>query len=454
MKTVLKKTYLTLLCGLIGLLTFGQVPLPQTPQPSTFQTITPNLYMPENVITTPTIPTVTNFGQNNIQQRNQQLIAEAERNEQLRRQQNHQMYADIAKFNSNRINYSLPSHANKPGAAHFPDTFNQLNQTVLNDYSIKDLNFMVENAYFENELDKAEFDKIIENIGKFLTAKMYELGYDPNSNSAKNFMIFQFFSERLELKNGTEHLPFEYDFEDYMGVQDYSKMFVTKLLETQTGQCHSMPLLYLIVAEEIGAEAFLAYSPNHSYIRFLADNGKWYNIELTNGMFSTSSYILQSGFVKSEALLNKIYMQNLSDKELMAQFYTDLANGYIAKFGYDDFVGNVASKALELYPNSISANMIKANLLTMEFEYVCKQVGINPRDNQDLQNIRHFPKIVEKLNAVNAQYATIDNLGYTHMPAEAYQDWLQSMKKQENMQESQRINEQFKGLINQQPIKN
>src|SRR5690554_7824788 len=113
-----------------------------------------------------------------------------------------------------------------------------------------------------------------------------------------------------------------------------------------------MPLLYLIVAEELGAEAFLAYSPNHSYIRFLADNGKWYNIELTNGMFSTSSYILQSGFVKSEALLNKIYMQNLSDKELMAQFYTDLTNAYIAKYGYDDFVGNVVSKALELYPQN------------------------------------------------------------------------------------------------------
>jgi len=448
------KLQLTFLLGLICTLTFGQVQLPTTPTPWTFPTITTNQYMPENIIPIPTVPSVTDFGQDRIRQQNQRLIAEVERNEQLRRQQQNQMYADIAEYNKGKINYSLPSNLGKQGASHFQETFDRLNQTDLKNYSIKDLTFMVENTYFEDELDKAEFDNIISNIGKFLTEKMDELGYDPNSNSAKNFMIFQFFSERLELKDGTEHLPFEYDFEDYMGNDDYSKMFVTKLLKTQTGQCHSMPLLYLIVAEELGAEAFLAYSPNHSYIRFLADNGKWYNIELTNGMFSTSSYILQSGFVKSEALLNKIYMQNLSDKELMAQFYTDLANGYISKFGYDSFVGNMASKALELYPTSISANMIKANLLTMEFEYVCKQVGINPRDNQDLQNIRHFPKIVEKLNAVNAQYTTIDKLGYTHMPAEAYQDWLQSMKKQENLQESQRINEQFKGLINQQPIKN
>ena len=402
----------------------------------------------------PNVPTVTNFGQDRIRQQNRQLIAEVERNEQLRRQQQNQMYRDVAEFNKGRINYSLPSHAGKQGASHFRKAFDQLNETDFNNYSVKDLTFLVENTFYEDELDKAEFYEIIANIGKFLTTKMDELGYDKKSNSAKNFMIFQFFSERLELKNGTEHLPFEYDFEDYMGIQDYSKMFVTKLLKTQTGQCHSMPLLYLIVAEEIGAEAYLAYSPNHSYIRFLADNGKWYNIELTNGMFSTSSYILQSGFVKSEALLNKIYMQNLSDKELMAQFYTDLTNAYIAKYGYDDFVGNVVSKALELYPNSISANMIKANLLTMEFEYVCNQVGINPRNKQELQNIRYYPKVVEMLNAVNAQYATIDNLGYTHMPAEAYQDWLQSMKKQESLQENQKINEQFKGLLNKQPIKN
>lgn len=454
MKEHLQKLILTIVCGLISSVSFCQVQLPKTPTPSTFQTITPNQYMPENVIPMPNIPTVTDFGQNNIQKRNQQLIAEVEQNEQLRRQKQNQIYRDVAEFNKGRINYSLPSHAGKQGASHFRQAFNQLNETDFNDYSVKDLTFLVENTFYEDELDKAEFDKIIANIGDFLTKKMDELGYDSNSNSAKNFMIFQFFSERLELKNGTEHLPFKYDFDDYMGIQDYSKMFVTKLLKTQTGQCHSMPLLYLIVAEEIGAEAYLAYSPSHSYIRFLADNGKWYNIELTNGMFSTSSYILQSGFVKSEALLHKIYMQNLTEKELMSQFYTDLANSYIAKYGYDDFVGNVTSKALELYPNSISANMLKANLLTMEFEYVCKQVGINPRNRQELQNIRHFPKIVEKLNAVNAQYATIDNLGYTHMPAEAYQDWLQSMKKQKNLQENERIIQQFKGLSKQKTIKN
>lgn len=235
-----------------------------------------------------------------------------------------------------------------------------------------------------------------------------------------------------------------------MGIEDYSKMFVSKLISTGSGQCHSMPLLYLILAEEIGAEAYLALSPNHSYIRFPDDKGKWYNIELTNQMFSTETYILQSGYIKSEALQNKIYMENLSPRELLSHQLTDLAQGYIHKFGYDEFVQKVIDKALELYPNSISANMIKANLDTQRFEYVMRQLKINPHDNKQLQQIRHFPKAVELLNRVNGQYSLIDNLGFEQMPPEAYQKWLQDMRDEKQKQEDKAISEQFKGILSKQ----
>lgn len=284
---------------------------------------------------------------------------------------------------------------------------------------------------------------------------MKELNYDLQSNSAKNFMLFQFFSETLQLKsNGVKHTAFQYDFDDYMGVKEHSKMFVSKLLETKKGQCHSMPLLYLILAEQIGAKAFLALSPNHSYIRFQDDVGKWYTIELTNGMFSTTSYILQSGYIKSEALQNKIYMQNLSKKELLSQFYVDLANGYTHKFGYDEFVQKLITKALALYPNSISANMIQSNLDTARFEYAMHQLGINPRKKEALQNIRYFPEAVDLLNKVNKQYDFVDNLGYEHMPAEAYQKWLQSMKGQKYIQDNETIKKQFKGVVAKKSLKN
>lgn len=397
----------------------------------------------------PSQPAQSDFDFRRKQQQNQMIMQEADRDIKqatLQRQAMQETQADILALRSN-INYSLPSWASRPGAEYYHNAFDKL---IVSDslFSMKDNVFTIENAYFGNGLDKAEFDKIIDNCRSFLLEAMKDRGYDLDSNTAKNFMLFQFFSETLQLKNSKQkHLPFQYDFEDYKGVQDYSKMFVTKLLRNSSGQCHSMPLLYLILAEAINAEAYLALSPNHSYIRFPADNGKWYNIELTNGMFSTDSYILQSGYIKSEALQNNIYMQNLSKKELLSALLTDLAQGYIHKYGYDGFVDKVIGQALKLYPNSISANMVKANHDAAQFEYVMKQIGINPRDNEQLQNIHYYPKAVELLNKVNEQYAVIDNLGYEVMPDEAYQKWLQNMNAEKQKQENEAMKQQFKGIL-------
>src|SRR5690606_36988299 len=112
-------------------------------------------------------------------------------------------------------------------------------------------------------------------------------------------------------------------------------------------------------------------------IKFRDGNDNWFNVELTNGMFTTDSSILQSGFIKSEALQNGIYMQTMDSKELLSQLLVDLAQGYARKFGYDPFVKEAVDEALKLYPNNINAHMLRSNYLTMEFEYVLDQIGIN-----------------------------------------------------------------------------
>ena len=146
-------------------------------------------------------------------------------------------------------------------------------------------------------------------------------------------------------------------------------------------------------------------------------------------------------------------MQNLSKKELLSHFYVDLAMGYIHKFGYDEFCAKVIDKALELSPNSINANMVKSNIDTNRFETVMFNLKINPRDNKQLQNIRYYPQAVELLKNVNSQYNTVDNLGYEHMPEDAYLQWLQSMQDEKNKQESEKLAKQFKGTLIK-PLKN
>lgn len=421
------------------------LPSPQAPQPSQFQNYGNHNFNPSSSYNPATINSLysgTNE-QNRVHRQNQQIINEVEVHQKQQREFQNELKKELSN-SSLSIKYDLPSYEILKEAKLYREAYNKMLELNVESYSVKDVNFDIENAYLQNQQDKAEFDKTIKEGGDFLLAKMKELGYDTNNNVAKNYMLFQFFSESLQLTNGKKHLPFKYDFEDYMGTNDFSKMFVSKLISTGTGQCHSLPLLYLILAEQIDAEAFLSMSPNHSFIKFRDENNKWYNIELTNGMFTAPSFILNSGYIKAEALQNKIYLQNLTKTELLSNFYVDLANGYIHKFGYDEFVGEIIEKALQLYPNNINAHMIKANYLATRFEHVCFQLKINPRDRKQLQNIRNYPRAIEMLKEVNDYNRLIDDLGYAEMPAEAYEAWLSSLNELKNKQQSEQFKKQFK----------
>ncbi len=210
-------------------------------------------------------------------------------------------------------------------------------------------------------------------------------------------------------------------------------MFVEKALATNSGQCHSLPLLYLILAEQIGAKAHLAYSPNHTYVRFKDDVGNWHNVELTNGMLTTDAFILLSGYIKAEALQNEIYMNPLDEKQLLSHILFDLAKGYAVKYGYDEFVKEVIDKAIELYPNNINAQMVMSDFKTLRFQYVQKQLNISP------QNIDNYPKAKELLDEMLAQYDRLDNLGFENMPLDAYENWLNSLNEAKQKQESNQL---------------
>ena len=439
MKTNTRKPFLPLFFGLMCSLVYSQVQLPKTPVASGFKDYTSEHGMPKS-----SVPN-TSF---QIPRSNGLAIYEQDR---LRvEQQEEALKQAYAELNAGRINIALPSYSNIESTKHYRNAFDKLLELNPNEFSIKKATFIIENAFFEEEKEDAEFDAIIEQSGDFIREKMKELDFDQNSNLAKNFMLFKFFSDTLQIKSkNLKHLPLKYDFEDYMGIKDWSKMFVSKLLSTGKGQCNSLPRLYLILAEEIGAEAYLSLSPNHSYIKFRDEDGNWYNVELTNGMFTTDSMILQSGFIKSEALQKGIYMQQLTSKQLFSQLLTDFGGGYTRKYGYDAFVKKVIDKALELNPNSISANMFNADFLTEQFEYAAKQVGVNIRNRTDLQNIRFYPEIVQLLNRTKAQYSKVDDLGFEFMSPEAYQKWLASLLDTEQQESNKDLQAQFNQTLNQ-----
>jgi hypothetical protein len=251
-------------------------------------------------------------------------------------------------------------------------------------------------------------------------------GESVNNDLAKKWMLHRFMSDTLRLKDDKgkvtfTHMPYEYDFDDPFGKTDYTKLFVTKLMRTRKGQCRSMPLLYLILAEELGVKAWLSYSPSHSYVKLQDDKKAWYNLELTNGNYSAESWILGSSFIKSEALKNELYMDTLSKKELIAATLHELGKGYAQKFGYDKFVLQNAETTLKYHKNNVFAMQMKADWATMRFKYVLHQLNYPPKNQ-----IHLYPKANQILQDMYSIYGYIDQTGYEDMPEDMYTAWLKS----------------------------
>jgi hypothetical protein len=188
-------------------------------------------------------------------------------------------------------------------------------------------------------------------------------------------------------------LPFTYDFEDFFGTLDWSKMFVTKLLETHKGNCHSLPFLYKIICEDLGVNAYLAQAPNHFYIKNRSKKDGWYNTELTSGFFPIDAWLFASGYITLEAVRNGIYMDTLSLQQSISVCVVDLAKGYENKFKCkgDTFVIKCCNKALEYYPNNITALLLKAETMKQQFDnYMKFYKTTNPNEVLKLEKQENY----------------------------------------------------------------
>lgn len=78
------------------------------------------------------------------------------------------------------------------------------------------------------------------------------------------------------------HRPFDYDHADPLGAS-IGNMLIANYLKRRRGQCVSMPILFLILAEKLGVELALATAPHHVFVRYTDPAGHVINIEATSG---------------------------------------------------------------------------------------------------------------------------------------------------------------------------
>lgn len=416
--------------------------IPDTPKPHKFKVVTTQNPIANNSYQAPSSPSITSFNNSNRTQQQLNVYEQDRRRVEQEELALKEIYKDIASTRTG-VRYTFPSYGSDARTAYYYKAFETLKAMNPDDFSMKEATFIIENAFYDNKRDKEQFDKTIDNIAGFIKDAMKEQKLDPNSNLSKNLSIYQYIADTLTVDDVT-HKPYTYDFNDYMGQKNWDNMFVSKLLYQGKGQCNSMPRLYMILAEEIGAESYLAFAPNHSFIRFKDKLGEWHNAELTSGAIMSDIFMLDSGFMKAETVQNGNYMTGLTKRQLMSMILNDLASGYISKFGRDEFVQEVIDKSLELNSDGINTNIHQFNMKLARMTYVAQQLKADHPEK-----LKPYPKAVELFNGLAEQDKKLKDLGFEEMPKERYEAWLQSLSQEKEKQD----NEKFSGL-KQQTIKN
>ncbi len=419
----MKPTVLLLAFIYMQVIAFGQSPVPKFPEP-------PQPQFPGTPVNSPTRVTNSDAGM--------RMYEEDIRKQQQQKRELEQTISEakqsVRSHSLKAIRYEFPPDDSVKGIAIYKTAFTEIISMIdQGKPSLKRAVFLVENAYHENTLNYQGYLKQLSDITTFCKERLKEKKLSSKDPLAVNMMLHQYFSDTIYYKSKsgkTVHYPYTYDFEDYMGKNDWTKMFVTKLLDKRSGQCHSMPLLYCILSEEMNSGATLAFSPQHTYVKFKDAKGRWCNLELTNGKITSDAWILGSGYIKSEAIRNGVYMQPLTKKQVMAACLFDLAQGYTIKYGFDAFSLQVVNKVLELDSVNIHAWMLKADYYTNLFNYIAYQYG-KPK----LATLQNDPKAMQVYTVRNNLYSKLDNFGYSEMPAEAYEQWLSSVNNEKSKKE-------------------
>lgn len=298
---------------------------------------------------------------------------------------------------------------------------------------LKDAFYFLENAYGNTHLSYAEYSSILKKSAQFIKQWLNENGHNTTDNRALHFGIQSFMRDTLTVSkwipesNGiskTTHLPFTYDYMDFRAEEDFRNYFVTKTLATGTGQCNSLPTTYLLLAEQLGAKAYLSYAPVHSFIKFPDGEGVIHNYEATNHFEISDQWYAEHLRVTQQAYKSKIYLDTLNKKKIVAAAMLDLAYGYLRKHGVADgaFIAQCVEDALEYFPSKVAnvqAWMLRNNLLTAKLHRILQRDGI-----RDLKDIDKSPEAKEVFNHLLAIDQLLDDLGYEELPTNMYEQLM------------------------------
>lgn len=191
----------------------------------------------------------------------------------------------------------------------------------------------------ENRVDLADIKLAIDALidpGTDVTALSAQLEamatevrslFPPDAPNLVRFKVLRDYLYRPPPDSGRK--PFLYNFEDDRNPR---AKLMSVYLATRRGNCISMPLLFVILAQKLHIPVTTATAPAHLYLMFRADNGRWFGVEATNGGGWTDEAWLRQTFpsLTQRAIDIGLYLQPLTLRETAAVMAESLLEQYEA----------------------------------------------------------------------------------------------------------------------------
>lgn len=320
--------------------------------------------------------------------------------------------------NRNALTNPVPFRIQK----HFDIAIEEIDKMLKgeNPLSFQRAVYLVENAYYEGKTSWEEYNSEILRIKPILN-KMIDDRNLRKYKTAGNWAVFTYMSDSIPENN---FKPYQYDFENFMSETDLESSMVSRLLKTKKGNCRALPYFYKILANAVNVEAFIAIAPMHCYVKHRDEHGNWWNLEMTTGSFSRSSFIMETFNITEAAIESGLFMKSLTEVESVAYCIYDLLCFYEQKTGRysDDFVKQCYEIGLQYYPNS-QLQISKGNDLKYRLDDKMTNMGL-----KSYREIVNFPELMTEFKIMDKTFKYLSEIGYSTVKHEDYEKMVYHIK--------------------------
>ena len=178
------------------------------------------------------------------------------------------------------------------------------------------------------------------------------------------------------------------------------------------------------MADEVNVEAFIATAPMHVFVKHKDEQGKWWNLELTSGTFSRTSFIIESFNVSDAGMESGLYMKPLDRKELLVLCLSDLVDYYEKKTG--KYYGEIVQKSCNIGLKYCKASLLqlwKFDELKFRLDKAMENKGFT-----DYNQIGIDAELISLFEEVKSTEQFIKEMGYSNLTPQQYKEKVQEIK--------------------------